>query len=537
MDASERLRTASWRYWAMSTIFYVVTGIAVTVIISEPTRSLPSAQLGVCIVLFAALGFYISGYKKELRNCERMVALGCEPIRTWPNDPFGIRYLLDTAKHVKANTLLQQRVQLFKDMGHTFSHRLFPETDITITTDEPENVKAILSTKFDDWAIPPGRIQGFLPVLGRHSIFNVNGPEWQHSRAMLRPAFIRNQISDLECIDRHISKLIAHIPKDGSRFDLQAMFAMLAIDTISDFMFGQSTDILGSAPDTSLKFGTYFDRSIEKIAYRSRLGWMTQLLPDAELKEYTHFMTSYIAKYIAEVKSKGSKSALADDKNKYVFLEELIKSGEPDNVIRDQILSIFVAGRDTTTSVLTYLFFELSRHPEAVGKIQEEIQDLGVADPSWEQLRNMKYLNLAVKEALRLNPPVATNAREAVRDTVLPTGGGPDGKSPVFAPKGTKCRYQPWTMQRREDIYGSDAAEFRPERWEDLRVTHEYVPFNAGPRICIGQQFALTQLALVTFRLLQSFRTIERKDDRPPLQKLGVNTSMLHGCWVIMIPV
>lgn len=64
----------------------------------------------------------------------------------------------------------------------------------------------------------------------------------------------------------------------------------------------------------------------------------------------------------------------------------------------------------------------------------------------------------------------------------------------------------------------------------------EYIPFNAGPRICIGQQFALTQIAFVTFRLLQAFKKIERKDDRPPIQKFGVNTSMLYGCWVSMTP-
>ncbi|KAI1492228.1 cytochrome P450, partial [Biscogniauxia mediterranea] len=92
----------------------------------------------------------------------------------------------------------------------------------------------------------------------------------------------------------------------------------------------------------------------------------------------------------------------------------------------------------------------------------------------------------------------------------------------------------PWVMHRRKDIYGDDADEFRPERWESLRLTFEYLPFNAGPRICIGQQFALTQLAMVTFRLLQAFPTIEPRDDRPPIQRLGVNTSMLYGTWVSM---
>lgn len=126
--------------------------------------------------------------------------------------------------------------------------------------------------------------------------------------------------------------------------------------------------------------------------------------------------------------------------------------------------------------MLSYLFFELSRRPDIAAAIRAEAADLlgpadADADLTWEQLRGMRYLNWVLKEALRLNPPVAANMREAVRDTVLPRGGGPDGKAPVFVRKGTNVRYLPWVMHRRKDIFGEDADEFRPERWEGLRVT------------------------------------------------------------------
>ena len=215
-------------------------------------------------------------------------------------------------------------------------------------------------------------------------------------------------------------------------------------------MFGQSTDTLGAAetPD-ALHFGRCFDRSIFKLARRTRIGWLTQLLPDRELNADTDFLRRYAARYVEGAKRRQQKQQEGPDKvaeeggRKYVFLDELLRSGEPDEVVRDQLISIFLAGRDTTTSVLTYLFAELARHPDAVSAIRREIRDLGVADPSWDQLRGMTYLNWAVKEALRLNPPVATNSREALRDTVLPTGGGPDGKSPTVVLKGTVVRYQP----------------------------------------------------------------------------------------------
>ena len=90
-----------------------------------------------------------------------------------------------------------------------------------------------------------------------------------------------------------------------------------------------------------------------------------------------------------------------------------------------------------------------------------------------------------------VRPPTdhaTANARDAVDDTYLPLGGGPDGKSPLFVPKGGVVAWSLFAMHRRKDYYGEDAEEFRPERWETLRPGWEYLPFNGGPRICLGRK-------------------------------------------------
>ncbi|KAK7425858.1 hypothetical protein QQZ08_007708 [Neonectria magnoliae] len=117
--------------------------------------------------------------------------------------------------------------------------------------------------------------------------------------------------------------------------------------------------------------------------------------------------------------------------------------------------------------------------------------------------------------------------RTATTDTVLSRGGGPDRQLPLFIPKGTECRWSLYSLHRRKDIFGDDADEFRPERWEKLRAT-------GGPRICIGKQFALTQISCLVTRLLQTFAGVEAADDGPMVQEVSTTMKIVGGCWVKM---
>lgn len=140
--------------------------------------------------------------------------------------------------------------------------------------------------------------------------------------------------------------------------------------------------------------------------------------------------------------------------------------------------------------------------------------------------------------ALRLHPIVPRNEREALQDTVLPLGGGKDGLSPVFVPKGTIVGYNLYSMHRREDFYGPDAEEFRPERWEDgkLMPRWAYLPFNGGPRICIGQQYALTEVSYVVVRMSQEFRSLDTQDASPWEESLALTLCPRNGTKVCLTP-
>ena len=146
-------------------------------------------------------------------------------------------------------------------------------------------------------------------------------------------------------------------------------------------------------------------------------------------------------------------------------------------------------------------------------------------------------MSLADVLALRLHPVVPRNERQAVRDTVLPLGGGSDGLSPVFVPKGTIVSYNVYVMHRRPGLYGPDAEEFRPERWEDgkLQPRWGYLPFNGGPRICIGQRYALTEVSYVLVRMAQEFRVLESRDPGPGEESLALTLCSRNGTRVCLV--
>lgn len=136
-------------------------------------------------------------------------------------------------------------------------------------------------------------------------------------------------------MDRHVRKLIARIPTDGTVFDLQALFSMLTTDTISDFMFGRSTDLLGDAPQDSHTFGAYFDQAMLKIAWRARMGWLTMLRRDPELDTCVTFLRGFVTKFVTDLRPRGGEKEGEGEGAKYVFLDQLLKSGESDEVICD----------------------------------------------------------------------------------------------------------------------------------------------------------------------------------------------------------
>ena len=226
---------------------------------------------------------------------------------------------------------------------------------------------------------------------------------------------------------------------------------------------------------------------------------------------------------------------------KNVFLRSLIEQKEPREQLRYEILNILGAGRETTAAFLTDIWFELSRHPAIFARLQKEIEgstDSSTSELTFESLKSLNYLRAILNETLRLHPVVPDNGRMAFKDTVLPLGGGKDGTAPVFVEKEQIVFISPYAMHRRKDIFGEDAEEFNPDRWLDepeggkkgIRPGWAYLPFNGGPRVCIGQQFALSEASYLTVRLMQAIESVESRDSEPWTEQLRLVASSFNGC-------
>lgn len=144
-------------------------------------------------------------------------------------------------------------------------------------------------------------------------------------------------------------------------------------------------------------------------------------------------------------------------------------------------------------------------------------------------------------EGLRLYPPVPLNNREATQTTILPTGGGPDGDSPMLVRKGELVVFSSYVNSRKKNIYGPDAYMFRPERWEGdelKKIGWAYFPFSGGPRQCLGEDFAMMEISYTIVRILQRFRHIKLPDGEfnEPVgtekQQLTLVLSSADGCRV-----
>jgi len=452
-----------------------------------------------------------------------------------------IFYDIVTAERQGKDILDDIIVKRFRSKAHTFMGYAFVGNDMVISTEDPQNIQAILATKFKDFETGELRAKQFGIVLGK-SIFTSDGPFWEHSRALFRPQFTRDNINDLGAIEKSVAMLFKALPvkEDGwtDEVDLMPLFFRFTMDTAVEFLFGATLDSqLESIPahlrdtsdrdleltartgsDDSMPFTDAMTSAQEALSYRIRMQGLYWLINTPHQHRAIRSIRAFIDPFVqsAITSRSSSKPATTTSTSKpgnerYNLLRTLANDIDNPSELRDQLLALLTAGRDTTASLLSWLFILLSQHPHTLFTLRAEILTAfpNKDDITFSSLKSCRYLQHVLSETLRLFPVVPLNNRRAAVDTTLPVGGGPDGAAPIAIPKGTSVNYSVYSMHRRTDLWGADAEDFRPERWEGRKSDWSFLPFNGGPRICLGQQYALTEAGYLVVRLLQRFDRVE----------------------------
>uniref|UniRef100_A0A7N0UC79 Cytochrome P450 n=1 Tax=Kalanchoe fedtschenkoi TaxID=63787 RepID=A0A7N0UC79_KALFE len=382
-----------------------------------------------------------------------------------------------------------------------------------IITADPKNVEYILKTRFDNY--PKGK--PFSAILGDllgKGIFNVDGHEWMFQKKMasheLGRVSLRSycfQVVSYE-IEQRIFPLLSSVAgesESGVLLDLQDVFRQFSFDSICQFSFGMDPMFLESCHSMN-SFAASFDLATRLSAERamkiSPLIWKMKRLLNVGSEKRLHNAIKVINLMAQEIITQKRKLGLVGQQD---LLSNLMDCVQDDKYLRDIVVSFILAGRDSVASALSSFFFLLANHPdveEAIAREADRVIGEGQHLTSFDQIKDLHYLQAAVYENMRLYPPVQFDSKFCLEDDVLPDG--------TRVRRGTRVTYHPYAMGRMEEIWGDDCLEFKPKRWlRDGKFYQEnpfkYPVFQAGPRVCLGKEVALVEIITVALWLIRHY--------------------------------
>lgn len=399
--------------------------------------------------------------------------------------------------------------------GDLIRFRLGPQTFHMAS--HPALAEDILMARQDQFVkiYSPQRPRGLALVLGQ-GLLTSSGDLWRRQRRTIQPLFTRSRVAEyadeIVAAGRGLAERWQALPA-GSQVDIGQEMMRATLEAITRTMFNTSvTNLLDRLSPTFLTLLQYASSDM-----RSPLrlpAWLPTPQKRA-FREAMEFLDALIYGFIRDRRATGERR---DDQLDRLIHARDEESGEPmnDRQIRDEVITIFTAGHETTALALTWSWYLLARHPEARLRLEEELDGvLGERDPAMEDVPRLNWARAVIEESLRLYPPASIVVRRNVGDTVL---GG------YAIPKDAMVIVNIANIHRHGEFWPA-ADEFSPERFlrDDDKPGHRlaYMPFGAGQRVCVGNAFALIESILLLALLARRFR-LELQTDRPVEPELEV---------------
>ncbi|CAL4931650.1 unnamed protein product [Urochloa decumbens] len=397
-----------------------------------------------------------------------------------------------------------------------------------VITANPDNVEHIAKTRFANY--PKGeymasRIEDFL---GR-GIFNSDDDQWLWQRKAATHEFTKRSQRKFVVdtvrseVAGRLLPLLDRASRDGQTLDMQHVLECFAFDNICHLAFGDDPASLGAEDGTSSSSSAHqataadfmraFDYVESAIMVRFqppesmlwRVKRLLNMAPERQIREALDTVHGYVDRILKTYREAGGTETSRGD-----FLAHFAASGDrSDESLRDFVTNFLMAGRDTTSSALTWFLWLVSGRPDVEAKIVDEIRRVrgchgdGAATFTFDELGKMHYVHATISESMRLYPPVPLGMHYPKEDDVLPDG--------TFVGRGWAVSHSSYAMGRLESLWGKDCEEFRPERWlrEDGTFQPEspfrYPVFHAGPRTCLGKEMAYIQMKAIVACTFERF--------------------------------
>jgi cytochrome P450 len=325
------------------------------------------------------------------------------------------------------------------------------------------------------------------------------GDFWRRQRRLAQPAFHRQRIGEyspamIECAESQMRKW-----RSGETRNLAEEMMELTLEAAVRTLFGTTLPGEPEQVGRAVQFLMRYSLRRARSPIHMPASWPTPKNRRAE-REYD-FLDSLVYRIIDERRAQGNSHHCGDLLSLLMGAMDEDGSQMTPKQLRDETMTLFLAGHETTALTLAWTWYLLSENPAAEANLHEELNGvLGGRTPVMADLERLPYLRAVIDEALRLYPPAYILARTSIAPCSI---GGYD------FPVGTTMIASEWVMHR-DPRYFDDPDMFRPERWIDGLAERlpagAYFPFGDGPRRCIGQSFALVEAALVVATIAQKYQ-------------------------------
>ena len=386
----------------------------------------------------------------------------------------------------------------WRDYGDVVRIRIGPLSYYGLV--HPDHLQRVLQENHRNYV--KGPIIGRTKILIGEGLFTSEGDFWLRQRRLAQPAFHRQRIAGFAATMTGTAAAMlddwSGAASTGAAFDLAAEMNRLTLRIVGRALF--SLDLQGDAATVGAALVDALDVVTQRAFTLLPFPLWVPTVANRRFVRARHMLDQVVLRIIAERRESGHD---AGDLLSLLLSARDADTGEgmTDRQLRDEVMTFLLAGHETTAVALSWIWYLLGRHREVEQRLRDEVAAaVGRRTPTPEDLPALRYVRMVVDEAMRLYPPVWASGRQALAD---------DRVGDYRIPAGAPVNLATWLTHRHPQFW-PDPERFDPERFAPERAATRhrfaYLPFSGGPRLCIGNEFALMEAVLLVTMMAQRYR-------------------------------